>query len=55
MSALRHITFCGKKGICKSTTCLPKRTRALVDLGQKLLIVGCDPKVDSTRPPAMAA
>lgn len=31
-------------------TCLPNALAALVDLGQKLLIVGCDPKVDSTRP-----
>lgn len=45
---LRQIAFYGKGGIGKSTTS-QNTLAALVDLGQKILIVGCDPKADSTR------
>ncbi|AYG64080.1 MULTISPECIES: nitrogenase iron protein [Rhizobium] len=48
MSALRQIAFYGKGGIGKSTTS-QNTLAALVDLGQQILIVGCDPKADSTR------
>ncbi|MBB2694944.1 nitrogenase subunit NifH, partial [Rhizobium leguminosarum] len=48
MSDLRQIAFYGKGGIGKSTTS-QNTLAALVDLGQKILIVGCDPKADSTR------
>lgn len=48
MSKLRQIAFYGKGGIGKSTTS-QNTLAALVDLGQKVLIVGCDPKADSTR------
>jgi nitrogenase iron protein NifH len=48
MSALRQIAFYGKGGIGKSTTS-QNTLAALVDLGQRILIVGCDPKADSTR------
>jgi len=48
MAALRQIAFYGKGGIGKSATS-QNTLAALVDLGQKILIVGCDPKADSTR------
>jgi nitrogenase iron protein NifH len=48
MGKLRQIAFYGKGGIGKSTTS-QNTLAALVDLGQKILIVGCDPKADSTR------
>ena len=48
MSALRQVAFYGKGGIGKSTTS-QNTLAALSDLGQKILIVGCDPKADSTR------
>ncbi|WP_027168916.1 nitrogenase iron protein [Mesorhizobium sp. WSM3224] len=48
MSRLRQIAFYGKGGIGKSTTS-QNTLAALVDLGQRILIVGCDPKADSTR------
>lgn len=48
MSQLRQIAFYGKGGIGKSTTS-QNTLAALTDLGQKILIVGCDPKADSTR------
>jgi len=48
MSKLRQIAFYGKGGIGKSTTS-QNTLAALVELGQKILIVGCDPKADSTR------
>ena len=48
MSDLRQIAFYGKGGIGKSTTS-QNTLAALVELGQKILIVGCDPKADSTR------
>ena len=48
MSGLRQIAFYGKGGIGKSTTS-QNTLAALADLGQRILIVGCDPKADSTR------
>ncbi len=48
MASLRQIAFYGKGGIGKSTTS-QNTMAALADLGQKILIVGCDPKADSTR------
>jgi len=48
MAALRQIAFYGKGGIGKSTTS-QNTLAALVDLDQRILIVGCDPKADSTR------
>ncbi len=45
---LRQIAFYGKGGIGKSTTS-QNTLAALVELQQKILIVGCDPKADSTR------
>jgi nitrogenase iron protein NifH len=48
MSQLRQIAFYGKGGIGKSTTS-QNTLAALVELGQKIMIVGCDPKADSTR------
>jgi nitrogenase iron protein NifH len=45
---MRQIAFYGKGGIGKSTT--SQNTLAcLAQDGQKILIVGCDPKADSTR------
>jgi nitrogenase iron protein NifH len=46
--SLRQIAFYGKGGIGKSTTS-QNTLAALVDMDQKILIVGCDPKADSTR------
>ena len=46
--ALRQIAFYGKGGIGKSTTS-QNTLGALAQMGQKILIVGCDPKADSTR------
>jgi nitrogenase iron protein NifH len=48
MSKLRQIAFYGKGGIGKSTTS-QNTLAALVELDQRILIVGCDPKADSTR------
>ncbi len=48
MSGLRQIAFYGKGGIGKSTTS-QNTLAALAELEQKILIVGCDPKADSTR------
>jgi nitrogenase iron protein NifH len=45
---LRQIAFYGKGGIGKSTTS-QNTLAALAEMGQKILIVGCDPKADSTR------
>ncbi len=46
--ALRQIAFYGKGGIGKSTTS-QNTLAALAEMGHKILIVGCDPKADSTR------
>ncbi|MGE4482627.1 nitrogenase iron protein [Acidocella sp.] len=46
--SLRQIAFYGKGGIGKSTTS-QNTLAALAEIGQRILIVGCDPKADSTR------
>ena len=48
MSALRQIAFYGKGGIGKSTTS-QNTIAALAEMDQRIMIVGCDPKADSTR------
>jgi nitrogenase iron protein NifH len=46
--ALRQIAIYGKGGIGKSTT-TQNLTAALAENGKKIMVVGCDPKADSTR------
>ena len=45
---MRQIAFYGKGGIGKSTT-QQNTMAALAERGNKVMIVGCDPKADSTR------
>lgn len=45
---LRQIAIYGKGGIGKSTT-TQNLTAGLVELGKQVMVVGCDPKADSTR------
>jgi len=45
---MRQIAIYGKGGIGKSTT-TQNLTAALGEMGKKIMIVGCDPKADSTR------
>ncbi len=45
---MRQIAFYGKGGIGKSTTC-QNTVAGMAELGQRIMIVGCDPKADSTR------
>jgi nitrogenase iron protein NifH len=45
---LRQIAIYGKGGIGKSTT-TQNLTVALAENGKKIMVVGCDPKADSTR------
>lgn len=45
---MRKIAIYGKGGIGKSTT-TQNTVAGLVELGRKVMIVGCDPKADSTR------
>ena len=45
---MRQIAIYGKGGIGKSTT-TQNLSAALAEKGRKLLLVGCDPKADSTR------
>jgi nitrogenase iron protein NifH len=45
---IRQIAIYGKGGIGKSTT-TQNLTAGLVELGRKVMVVGCDPKSDSTR------
>ncbi len=45
---LRQIAIYGKGGIGKSTT-TQNLTAGLAESGKKVLVVGCDPKADSTR------
>lgn len=45
---MRQIAIYGKGGIGKSTT-TQNLTAALAEMGNKIMIVGCDPKADSTR------
>jgi nitrogenase iron protein NifH len=48
MGNLRQIAIYGKGGIGKSTT-TQNLTAGLAELGKKVMVVGCDPKADSTR------
>jgi nitrogenase iron protein NifH len=48
MAKLRQCAIYGKGGIGKSTT-TQNLVAALAEAGKKVLIVGCDPKADSTR------
>lgn len=48
MGELRQIAIYGKGGIGKSTT-TQNLTAGLVEAGKKVMVVGCDPKADSTR------
>ncbi|MCX7714014.1 MAG: nitrogenase iron protein [Chthoniobacterales bacterium] len=45
---MRKIAIYGKGGIGKSTT-TQNTVAALVEMGRKVMVVGCDPKADSTR------
>jgi nitrogenase iron protein NifH len=45
---MRQIAFYGKGGIGKSTTS-QNTIAGLAELGERIMIVGCDPKADSTR------
>lgn len=45
---LRQIAIYGKGGIGKSTT-TQNLTAGLLEMGKKIMVVGCDPKADSTR------
>lgn len=45
---MRQVAIYGKGGIGKSTT-TQNLTSALAEMGKNLMIVGCDPKADSTR------
>lgn len=45
---MRKIAIYGKGGIGKSTT-TQNTVAALVEMGKKVMAVGCDPKADSTR------
>ena len=45
---MRQIAIYGKGGIGKSTT-TQNLTAGLVEAGKKVMVVGCDPKADSTR------
>lgn len=45
---IRQIAIYGKGGIGKSTT-TQNLTAGLVEAGKKVMVVGCDPKADSTR------
>ena len=48
MAEIRQIAIYGKGGIGKSTT-TQNLTAGLVEHGKKVMVVGCDPKADSTR------
>lgn len=45
---MRQIAIYGKGGIGKSTT-TQNLTAGLAEQGKKVMVVGCDPKADSTR------
>lgn len=45
---MRQIAIYGKGGIGKSTT-TQNLAAALAEMGRRLMIIGCDPKADSTR------
>ena len=44
---IRQIAFYGKGGIGKSTTS-QNTIAAMAQMGQRVMIVGCDPKADSS-------
>jgi nitrogenase iron protein NifH len=46
--SIRQIAIYGKGGIGKSTT-TQNLTAGLAEMGRKVMVVGCDPKADSTR------
>ncbi|MDR0819613.1 MAG: nitrogenase iron protein, partial [Oscillospiraceae bacterium] len=46
--ALRQVAIYGKGGIGKSTT-TQNLTAGLAEFGKQIMVVGCDPKADSTR------
>ena len=48
VNRMRQIAIYGKGGIGKSTT-TQNLTAALAEMGKEIMIVGCDPKADSTR------
>jgi nitrogenase iron protein NifH len=48
MANLRQVAIYGKGGIGKSTT-TQNLTAGLAEAGKQILVVGCDPKADSTR------
>ena len=48
MPKYRQIAIYGKGGIGKSTT-TQNLTAGLAERGKKVMVVGCDPKADSTR------
>jgi len=48
MRPLRKIAIYGKGGIGKSTT-TQNTVAGLAEMGKKVMVVGCDPKADSTR------
>ena len=45
---MRQVAIYGKGGIGKSTT-TQNTTAALAEMGRQIMVVGCDPKADSTR------
>ena len=45
---MRKIAIYGKGGIGKSTT-TQNIVAGLTEMGKKIMVVGCDPKADSTR------
>lgn len=45
---MRQVAIYGKGGIGKSTT-TQNLTAALASMGKKIMLIGCDPKADSTR------
>ena len=45
---MRQVAIYGKGGIGKSTT-TQNTVAALAEAGKKVMVVGCDPKADSTR------
>ncbi|MDR2360004.1 MAG: nitrogenase iron protein [Oscillospiraceae bacterium] len=49
MGKLRQIAIYGKGGIGKSTTTQNLTAGLATELGKEILVVGCDPKADSTR------
>ncbi len=45
---MKKIAIYGKGGIGKSTT-TQNTAAAFAEMGKKIMVVGCDPKADSTR------